>query len=224
MAVATDTVPCDVKVLEEILPDGTIHHKMILRRNSRSGGENDNRSNMVSEEVLEMYEQPPHLVQDFEEMEEVLPDGSKAKRKVSLSRMVHGAKTHHESFDESTGGEKVIEDYEFEEVVPGTVSAFDAGVDSDYEAEVIQKGELVSVHQSQPLIRQTVDEIEDVLPDGTRVKRKVVSKQVIHTITTRKESFDKDKGCIVHEDYSVEEVLPNTSSAFSSGFDSDYEG
>lgn len=211
----------DVKVCNEVLPDGTVHQKIILRRSSLVMGEEKEQS--MKSEILETFDQPPRRVQDFEYVEEVLPDGTKARRKVSLSCMVHTVKTHHESFDDSLPGSQMMEDYEIEEVVPGTTSAFAAGCDSDYENEVSEKGGIVSTKDSKPILIQGTEEIEETLPDGTKVKRRVVINQMVQKLSSHSQSFDKGRGCVVYENYSMEEVIPNTSSAFTSGPDSDFE-
>ena len=155
----------DVKDETEILPDGTIHsvHEVVHHkvkhvhrsRASQSGeeevyeGDEEVPGSAVKKDVLEMYEQPPKLVQDTEEIEEVLPDGTKVKKQVVMSRMVHLIKMHHESFDEEHG--KIEEEYEIEEVIPGTESAFVAGLDSDYEEEVEMKQQAAKEAEQQAM-------------------------------------------------------------------------
>ena len=154
----------DVKEETEVLPDGTVHsiqrvvhHKVKhVRRSlaSQSGEEevyeaDEEIPGTTKEDVLEMYEQPPKLVQESEEIEQVLPDGTKVKRQVVMSRMVHLVKMHHESFDEEHG--RLEEEYEIEEVIPGTESAFVAGLDSDYEEEMEMKHQAAAKEQQQAM-------------------------------------------------------------------------
>lgn len=130
-------IVCD-REEEEILPDGTIHHKTYHVRPSSGDKQHTSGS-----EILESFENPPHLVQDLEDIEETLPDGSKVTRRVSMNRMVHSFKVHRESLED---GSKLVDDYEVEEVIPGTESAFDAGVDSDYEEEMECKHHVQDMH------------------------------------------------------------------------------
>lgn len=189
----------------EILPDGTMHRKISVTR-SRS-----NSLNPVAE-TIETFECPPHLVQDIEQIEETRPDGSKVMRQVTMNRVVHSIKTRRESFDESAG--RVVEDYELEEVIPNTLSTFDAGVDSDYEEEMLLKKT-----RSMSVDTET-EEIEEILPDGTKTTRKVTLHRVVHTPRDRSDSIDRRGGKVL-EDYPVDEVVPGTATAFIDGQDSD---
>lgn len=193
------------EVFREVLPDGTLHKKVVLTRRD---------SDAQEQETLETFEHPPKLDQDMEVIEEVLPDGTKVMRRVSISRVVHTVKTRHESFDENSG--RRVEDYEVEEVVPNTCSAFDAGVDSDYEEEQLQK-------RARALsLEQDMEVIEETMPDGTKVMRKVTASRVVHATQGKQDAFDSRKGQ-VHEEYPSYEVVPNTFTAFHTGVDSDYE-
>ena len=198
----------DSEMKREILPDGTVHQKISLTR-SRT----DSLDKVA--ETIETFERPPTLDQDMEEIEEIMPDGTKVVRQVAMNRVVHSIKTRHESFDESSG--RVVEDYEVEEVVPNTSSAFDAGVDSDYEEEMRQKDAKKTRSLS---VDVDMEEIEEVQPDGTKVKRKITMNRVVHTSRARSESFDGRDGH-VNEEYPLEEVVPGTVSAFDAGQDSD---
>ncbi|XP_025111862.1 ankyrin-1-like isoform X42 [Pomacea canaliculata] len=177
---------------EEILPDGTVHHKHIVSHHrlkhiirsvpSESGEEeiveeDEEVPGSAKSEVLEMFEEPPHRVQETEDIEEILPDGTKVTRHVVMSRMVHKLKTHHESFDNDHG--KVVEEYEIEEVVPGTESAFVAGLDSDYEEELERRRQA------------TVGELEEVLDDGTVVTRSLTSSETSSRVRSRSGSVEK---------------------------------
>ncbi|KAK7506469.1 hypothetical protein BaRGS_00002581 [Batillaria attramentaria] len=194
---------------EEVLPDGTvhqkhhiIHHKLKhIKRSttSQSGDEevyeaDEEVPGSAKTEVLETYDQPAHLVQEMDEIEQVLPDGTKVKRHVVMNRMVHLIKTHHESFDEEHG--KTEEDFEIEEVVPGTESAFVAGVDSDYEEEMEQKK------------KATMGELEQVMDDGTVVAQKLMTSETTTRTRSRSGSVDET----VEQAYVTEErVTPSPS-------------
>ena len=194
------------EIKSEILPDGTLHCRMSLTRT---------RSNSLKKvaETIETFECPPHLVVDKEEIEEIMPDGTKVVRKVSLNRVVHSIKTRREACDGCSP--RVVEDYEVEEVVPNTLSAFDTGVDSDYEEEMEMKKKAHSLS-----VDMETEEIEEVLPDGTKVTRQVTLNRVVHTPQSRRDSLDSRDGNI-HEEYPTEEVVPGTLSAFAAGQDSD---
>lgn len=190
----------------EILPDGTVHDKISLTKCRTDSLEK-------VAETIETFEHPPHLVQETEEFEEIMPDGTKVIRHVALKTMIHSVKTRHESFDGNSG--RVVENYEVEEVVPNTMTAFDAGVDSDYEEEQQKKrNRSYSVDVGE-------EEIEEVMPDGTKVKRKVTLNRVVHVVRDRSESFDKRSGKYMNEKFPGEEVVPGTVSAFEAGQDSD---
>ncbi|KAL8580230.1 hypothetical protein ACOMHN_039292 [Nucella lapillus] len=204
MAVAgTNRWTQENEIQRETLPDGTLHKKIVLGRHD---------SDAKEQETLETFERPPQLYQDMEIIEEILPDGTKVLRRVAMSRVVHSVKTRHESFDESSG--RKVQDYEVEEVVPGTSSAFDAGVDSDYEEEQLMK-------KTRTLsLEQDVEVLEEVRPDGTTVKRKVTASRVVHATQGKRDAVDPRKGH-VHEEYPSFEVVPGTASAFADGQDSD---
>lgn len=95
------------------------------------------------------------------------------------------------------------------------MSAFDTGVDSDYEEEMEMKKKAHSLS-----VDMETEEIEEVLPDGTKVTRQVTLNRVVHTPQSRRDSLDSRDGNI-HEEYPTEEVVPGTLSAFAAGQDSD---
>lgn len=182
----------EMKEEEEILSDGTVHHTQKISHHklkhikksipSQSGEEDiyegdEEVPGSTKSEVIETFEQPPHLVREKEDIEQVLPDGTKVKRHVVMNRLVHLVKTHHESFDENHG--KVIEDYEIEEVIPGTESAFVEGVDSDYEEEMERK------HQA------TMGELEQVMDDGTVVTQRLMTTETTTRTRSRSGSIDE---------------------------------
>lgn len=143
----------DYREEEEVMPDGTIHTRQVSvhhkvkhvhrSRSSKSGEEEDvydadeEVPGSEKEDVYEMFDSPAKVVHDEEDIEQELPDGTKVKKHVVMNRMVHLVKMHHESIDES--GNRQEEDFEIEEVIPGTESTFVAGLDSDYEEEMEEK-------------------------------------------------------------------------------------
>ncbi|RUS89208.1 hypothetical protein EGW08_003018 [Elysia chlorotica] len=131
----------EVEVLdtEEVLPDGTIHHVHKVHRHSvkithKSVSSEDGQTRVVDvkedvpgtvrDDVLETFQERPHLEHDVEVVDEVRPDGSHVKHKLVLNRMVAHTHIHQESFDEGLGGRRKVSDFDTDEVVPGTESAF----------------------------------------------------------------------------------------------------
>lgn len=172
----------DVTEESEILPDGTVHstqrvlhHKVkhVHRSLASQSGEeeiydgDEEVPGTSKEDVIEMFEQPAKLVQESEEIEQTLPDGTKVKKQVVMSRMVHLIKMHHESFDDEHG--RVEEDYEIEEVIPGTESAFVAGLDSDYEEEMEKKHQAIA-EEEEPAMDEGAGRREDPSPGAAPPK------------------------------------------------------
>lgn len=83
-------------------------------------------------------------------------------------------------------------------------------------------GEVIETFEHPPRLVHETETIEEVLPDGTKIKRQVAMNRVIHSYETRRESFDENNHTI-KDVYNIEEVVPNTTSTFEEGPDSDYE-
>ena len=155
----------------EVLADGTVLKTQctkkktlkLVRRSltSESGAEEEvveeeeEVPGSQKEELFEMYQHPAKLVQDIEEVEKVLPDGTKVSRKISHNRMVHSFRMKLTSID--MDGKEVDEGLEMEEVVPGTESAFDAGIDSDYEEEMDKHHQAILMMESSKLFGKLQD-------------------------------------------------------------------
>ncbi|GFR85149.1 hypothetical protein ElyMa_006020200 [Elysia marginata] len=291
----------EVEDTEEIMPDGTVHHVHKVHRHSvkvtqKALRSEDGQEQVVeekedvpgsrSEEVVETFQEPPRMVHQEDVVEEVMPDGTRVTRKVVMKRMVSHTHTHQESFDEGAGGSKKVEDFDMDEVVPGTETAFLEGVessDSEQEGdeelsmhkttdvkettEVLDDGTVVkktlltteksrktrsrsgSVDRSETSRRveeetvipsprprspvddgepETEDVVEEVMPDGTRVTRKVVMNRMVSHTHTHQESFDEGAGGSKKvEDFDMDEVVPGTETAFLEGgesSDSEQEG
>ena len=180
----------EFKEESEILPDGTVHStqrishqklKHIKRSLTSQSGEEEvyeeEQTIPGKQEVIQMFEQPPKLVQESDEIEQVLEDGTRVKKQVVMNRMVHLIKMHHESFDEE--GRKTEEEYEIEEVIPGTESAFVAGVDSDYEEEMERKR------------TASMGEVEQVMDDGTVVTHGVLTSETTTRVRSRSGSIEE---------------------------------
>lgn len=162
---------------EEILEDGTVHKIHKVRRHSfkhvrkalrsDAGDEDVVEDSDVEvpgsgkEQIVEVYDEPPKKVVQFEEEEETLEDGTKVKRQVIMSSMVHKIKTRTKSFDEGTGEENVEEE-EIDEVVPGTQSCFIARSDSSSSSS--------SFIDDLDEMQATIQEEDETLDDGTLIK------------------------------------------------------
>lgn len=155
----------------EILPDGTIHRTSMVRRHSYKHvkrhvrSESDDKEiydgdvdvpGTERQEIVEVFEEPPTIVKDVEEIETVNKDGTVVKRKVVTSRVVHKIKTRSLSVDES--GNIETEEYSCDEIVPMTESAFaqdvsssssSSTVPSDSESEDYEEHE---IHQRNPAL------------------------------------------------------------------------
>ncbi|XP_052069482.1 ankyrin-2-like isoform X44 [Mytilus californianus] len=173
---------------EETLPDGTVvrHTKMhTMQQPSVSGN-----MELVEEEG------PEREVVDYDEDENILPDGT-VHRVTRMRR--HSLKHIHRSV-KSEDSEKEI--FEGEVEVPGST-----------------REEIVEVYEDPPRFVKDVEEVEVRQPDGSIIKRKVTSGRVVHKIKTRSLSID-ESGNVEEEEYSVDEVVPMTESAFAEGVSS----
>ncbi|OWF56525.1 Ankyrin-2 [Mizuhopecten yessoensis] len=191
----------DVQESEEILPDGTIHSFQKVRRHSvkhirkilkSETGDEDIFEGDVTipgtnrEDIIETFEEPARQVRDVEDIEDTLPDGTKVKKQIISSRMVHRILTHHESVDE--GGEKQEERYEIDEIIPGTESCFiecDESSSSSSDSYTDEDDDLGAE------IHADLGEVEEVLGDGSVIrKRKIESHE---TIRVKSQSGDIDE-------------------------------
>lgn len=124
---------------EEVLPDGTIHtlHKVRrhsikhIKRSDRSisGEEKEEEEDQIipgsrAEDVIETFDQPPKMIVSHEMIETTLPSGEKKMRKMTTSRMVHTVKTRHKSTTDGEEEDASEEEYEIDEVIPGTETCF----------------------------------------------------------------------------------------------------
>ena len=191
----------EVEDTEEILPDGTVHHVHKVHRHSvkvvqKALRSEDGQEHVVeekeavpgshSEELVETFKEKPRTVQQEEVVEEVLPDGTQVKRKILLNRLVSRTHTHQESFDEGSGGDRKVEDFEIDEVVPGTESAFLEGVDSSESDE--DGDEELSMHKT-----TDVKETTEVLDDGTVVKKTLLTTEKSRKTRSRSGSVDRSE-------------------------------
>ncbi|XP_063445929.1 uncharacterized protein LOC134725749 isoform X43 [Mytilus trossulus] len=173
---------------EETLPDGTVvrHTKMHTIQHPSVSGDIE----LVEEEG------PEREVVDYDEDENILPDGT-VHRVTKIRR--HSLKHIHRSV-KSEDDEKEI--FEGEVEVPGST-----------------REEIVEVYEDPPRFVKDVEEVEVRQPDGSIIKRKVTSGRVVHKIKTRSLSID-ESGNVEEQEYSVDEVVPMTETAFAEGVSS----
>ena len=171
---------------EETLPDGTVvrHTKMHTIQ----------QQSYPSDVELVETEGPEREVIDFDEDEEILPDGTVHRisrvRRHSLKHILRSLK--------SESDETPI--FEGDVDVPGTT-----------------REDIVEIFEEPATVVKDVEEVETTLKDGTVVKRKVVSSRVMHKIKTRSLSIDESGNVQEEEEYSVDEIVPGTESAFIEG-------
>ncbi|XP_060074822.1 ankyrin-2-like [Ylistrum balloti] len=191
----------DVQESEEILPDGTIHSFQKVRRHSvkhvrkslkSETGDEDIFEGDVAipgtnrEDIIETFEEPARQVRDVESIEDTLPDGTKVKKQIISSRMVHRIHTHHQSVDE--GGEKTEEDYEIDEIIPGTESCF---IDNDESSSSSSGSYTDEDDELGGEIEAELGEVEEVLADGSIIRKRVIESH--ETIRVKSPSGDIDK-------------------------------
>ena len=128
---------------EEMLEDGTVHFTHRVRTSSFKSIKKTWKSidgeeiveeekaevpGSVKEQILETFDEPPKLVREEENVDQLMDDGTVVHKKLVHSRMVHKFRTRTESFDSDSG--RQVEDFVIDEVVPGTESAYLEGSDA----------------------------------------------------------------------------------------------
>ncbi|KAL3877007.1 hypothetical protein ACJMK2_034767 [Sinanodonta woodiana] len=200
----------DLEEKEEILEDGTIHKTQKVRHHSlrhirtswkSSDGEEDvcedkdvEVPGTSKEEILEIFDAPPKSITKVEDEETVLPDGTKVKRQVIYNRMVHHVKTHRKSFDQE--GKVEDEDYEMEEIIPGTETAFVQGHDSSSSSS----SSFTDEEGEEDFIEAEIGQVEEVLDDGTVVLRSIVESHESHKSRSRSGSVEIDQTRKIREE------------------------
>ena len=184
---------------QEILPDGTVHMTHVVRRHSvkhirkslRSDTgeeeveEEDQITEPISEEIIETFDEPPRCIQQEDDVVQVMDDGRVVTKHVIMNRMVHHIKTKHKSFDESGVSEE--EEYEIEEAIPGTESAFVAGMDTPSEVSESDEDE----DELEGKLQADIGEVEEVLDDGTIVTRRLIASEEVRKVRSRSGSIDE---------------------------------
>lgn len=142
-------------------------------------------------ELLE-EEGPPHEAMESEDEEEILDDGTVHKvHKVHRHTLKHIRKV----LKSDHGEEDILEDEDIE--VAGT------GIDT-----------VLETFEEPPKNVTEVEEEDEILPDGTKIHRKVVSSSLVQKFRTRTRSFGEGGEEISSDEYEIEEVVPGTQSCF----------
>ena len=145
-------------------------------------------------ENVELVEEEGPLKEALEvsDEEEILDDGT--VHKVHKVRR-HSLKHIRKSLKSDAGEEDLIEEKDVEIVGSG-------------------KETVLETYEEPPKNISTLEEEEEVLDDGTRVKRQVITCSMTQKVRTRAKSFDESGQEISSDEYEIEEVIPGTQSSF----------
>lgn len=145
-------------------------------------------------ENVELLEEvgPPHEAMEFEDKEEIMDDGTVHKiHKVHKHSLMHIRK----SLKSDAGEEDLVEEGEIE--VEG------AGIDT-----------VLETFEEPPKNVTDVEEVEEILADGTRVVKKVIASSLVQKVRTRTMSFGEDGQELSSDEFEIEEIVPGTESCF----------
>lgn len=175
---------------EDKKDDGSIirHHKIIQLPKTRVVFDPSENVEMI--DVME-EEGPPREAMEIEDVEEVLADGT-----VHTTHKVHRHALKHvrKSTKTEAGQENLLEDKEVK--IEGT------GKDTVIETFTQRPKSVTEIRE------------EEVLEDGTKVKRQVVLSSLIQKVRTRSRSFDDSGKELSSDEYEIEEIMPGTQSCF----------
>lgn len=189
LTVIDSNIRSEETFFEETLPDGTVVKHKKTRRFSRQPTV-DAEEEVSCTEVVEA-EGPIREEVDVQESEEILPDGTiHSYQKVRRHSIKHVRKT----LKSDTGDDEDI--FEGDVMVPGTA-----------------KEDVIETFEEPARQVRDVEDIEDVLPDGTTVKKQIVSSRMVHRILTHHMSVDEG-GEESLEKYEIDEIIPGTESCF----------
>lgn len=216
----------DIKVEDytEVLPDGVTHTVHKERRRSlqtihytwkSQDGEEHTKDEVqevpgsLVEDVVETFEEPPVLMQDVEEVDQVLPDGSVVHQEVIHQRMVHKVTTHQVSFDSEHSILKE-DSYAVDEVVPGTETAFLKGGDTDSEEDYSDESSDLEIVEDMMARSSVGDEGQDDSRDSGAAgvdedveTHRLMMKKEVHKKTTI--GPDGKESTTVHEDSQIQQ-------------------
>ena len=176
---------------EDKREDGSVvrHHKIVQL--PKAGIAFDTSTRNI--ELIDMLEEegPPREAMEVEDSEEILADGT-----VHTTHKVHTHALKHIR-------KSVLSDDEKENLVE----------ERDVEVAGSGKETVLETFTQRP---KSVTEIkeEEVLEDGTKVKRSVVLSSLVQKVKTRSKSFDDSGKEVSSDEYEIEEILPGTQSCF----------
>lgn len=189
----------DIEDWEEVLPDGTVHTTHKIRRHSVKHVRKSLKSETGDEEeifdgdvvipgtqrqdIIETFEEPPKSVTEIEDVDTELDDGTKIKRHVVMNRMVHKIKTRQVSIDAE--GHQEEEDYEIDEIIPGTESAFIEGSSSSSSTSSLIDSDIDDIMEAD------LGEVEEILDDGTVIRKRVIESTETKKVRSRAGSIDE---------------------------------
>jgi len=216
-----------VEEFEETLPDGTIHiTRKVTKRTIKHIEHQDIPEEVfemgdpklpasVSLDKLETFEKPPFPETVVEEVDEIMPSGDVQKRQVVKNRMVHRVKTRHESFDVEKGSS--IEEYEIDEIIPGTESIFYADSPSESESEGDDDDDV-----QEQKVRTDLGVVQEIKEDGSVITKEIVETRTTktRTILSRSGSMDKETtDTLVTEEFITPSPSPRSASPVDSKLD-----
>ena len=179
-------------VYEDQKPDGSVIKKRRIKHLPRGHVSFDQ-----TEDVEYLEEAGPVRVEtDIQDETEILDDGTVHKiHKVTRHSLRHVRK----SLRSDAGEEDVVEEADIE--VPGS-----------------EREKVVETFEEAPRKIMQVEEEEEVLEDGTKVKRQVIMSSMVQKIKQRTRSIDQ--GVVEEDEEEITEVVPGTQSCFIARSDS----
>ena len=189
-----DSLEDSAQYYEDRRNDGSIikHHR--IRHLPRGHVSFDQTENI---EFLE-EEGPPREEVDIQDEEEILEDGT--VHKIHKVRR-HSLKHVRRALKSDAGEEDLLEEGDIEVVGTG-------------------KQSILETFEEPPKNVYDLKEEEQVLEDGTRIKRKVIYTGMVQKIKTKAKSFDDSGQEISSDECEIEEVLPGTQAAFRADYSS----
>lgn len=178
--------------VEDVKPDGTIVKTQRIRHLPRGHVSFDQ-----TEDVAFIEEEGPLRTEtEIQDEEEILDDGTVHK--------IHTVKRHslkhvRKSLRSDAGEEDIVEEADLE--LPGTE-------------------QIVETFEEPPKKVLEVEEEEETLEDGTRIKRKIIMSSMVQHTKKRTKSIDEGTGEEREDEEDVDEIIPGTQSFFVARSDS----
>ncbi|XP_074648678.1 uncharacterized protein LOC141904097 isoform X21 [Tubulanus polymorphus] len=171
----------EVEEVDETLPDGTRIKKRITRKitTTRAGTDVQTFEEIISSEPPE---DEPEITTEVEEVDDVLPDGTRIKKRITRTITKSRSGTDVQTFEEiiSRQPPEVTQDDSVDAQYVPDVSSESIEVPADETVKV-----QTEVIKGEPTSETDVQEFEETLPDGTIVKRRVMKTRTTQDITTR---------------------------------------